>query len=326
MRHINLGGTDFMHYRRLGNSGLEVSAVGLGTNNFGRRLDYASSEIVIKASLEHGINFIDTANIYSAGESESHIGQAVKGNRDAVIIGTKGGGQMSTGPNSSGNSRKHIIQEVEASLARLQTDYIDLYQIHFPDSKTPIEETLRALDDLIRAGKIRYIGSSNFAVWQEAEAAWTSRHLGLNSFVSSQPEYSLLNREVERELIPFATAYDIGIIPYFPLAGGVLTGKYTKGEEPPAGTRMATTPANFRGRFMNERAFAIADVAQQFAEERGHTTVELAITWLLAQPQVTSVIAGATKPEQVEANAKAADWALTATEVSELNGKLADLG
>ena len=315
-----------MQYRRLGNSGLQVSAVGLGTNNFGRRLEYEKSEIVIKASLDNGINFIDTANIYSMGESEEHIGRALKGNRDAAIIGTKGGGQMSQGPNNSGNSRKHITSEVEASLTRLQTDYIDLYQIHFPDSNTPIEETLRALDDLIRAGKILYIGSSNFAVWQEAEAVWTSRHLGLNSFVSTQPEYSLIKRDVEGELIPFATEYNIGIIPYFPLAGGVLTGKYTQGEEPPEGTRMSTTPANFRGRFMNERTFAIAEVVKEFAEERGHTTVELAIAWLLAQPQVISVISGATKPEQVEANAKAADWAMTAEEVAELNKKLAALG
>ena len=315
-----------MEYRRLGNSGLQVSAVGLGTNNFGRRLEYEQSEIVIKASLDNGINFIDTANIYSMGESEEHIGRALVGNREAAVIATKGGGQMQQGLHGSGNSRKHITSEVEASLKRLQTDYIDLYQIHFPDNDTPIEETLRALDDLIRAGKILYIGSSNFAVWQEAEAAWTSRHLGLNNFVSTQPEYSLINRDVERELIPFAMKYNIGIIPYFPLAGGVLTGKYTQGQEPPEGTRMSTTPANFRGRFMNERTFAIADVATKFAEEHGHTTVELAIAWLLAQPQVTSVIAGATRPEQVEANAKAADWTLTAEEVAELNEKLAALG
>ena len=315
-----------MEHRRLGNSGLQVSAVGLGTNNFGRRLEYERSEAVIKASLDHGITFIDTANIYSMGESEEHIGRALLGNREAAVIATKGGGQMSQGPHGSGNSRKHITSEVEASLKRLQTDYIDLYQIHFPDNDTPIEETLRALDDLIRAGKILYIGSSNFAVWQEAEAAWTSWHLGLNSFVSTQPEYSLINRDVERELLPFATKYNIGVIPYFPLAGGVLTGKYTQGEEPPEGTRMATTPANFRGRFMNERTFAIADVATKFAEERGHTTVELAIAWLLAQPQVVSVIAGATRPEQVEANAKAAEWTLTPEDVAELNEKLAALG
>ena len=315
-----------MEYRRLGNSGLQVSAVGLGTNNFGRRLEYERSEAVIKASLDNGINFIDTANIYSMGESEEHIGRALVGNREAAVIATKGGGQMSQEPHGSGNSRKHIAAEVEASLKRLQTDYIDLYQIHFPDNDTPIEETLRALDDLIRAGKILYVGSSNFAVWQEAEAAWTSRHLGLNSFVSTQPEYSLINRDVERELIPFAVKYNIGVIPYFPLAGGVLTGKYTQGQEPPEGTRMSTTPANFRGRFMNERTFAIADVATKFAAEHGHTTVELAIAWLLAQPQVVSVIAGATRPEQVEANAKGADWTLTPEEVAELDEKLGAVG
>ncbi len=315
-----------MHYRRLGRSGLEVSAVGLGTNNFGRRLDYAASETVIRAALDCGINFIDTANIYSAGDSESHIGRALQGNREAAIIATKGGGMMRSGPNGGGNSRKHIMDEVEASLTRLQTDYIDLYQIHFPDRHTPIEETLRALDDLIHAGKIRYIGSSNFMAWQDAEAAWTSRHHGLNSFISAQPEYSLINRDIEQELIPFAIEYGMGIIPYFPLAGGVLTGKYTSGEDPPAGTRMAGSPESSRRRFMNERTFAIVDAARAFAEARNHSTVELAIAWLLAQPQVSSVIAGATRPDQVEANARAADWTLTREEVAELNNSLAALG
>ena len=315
-----------MEYRKLGRSGLEVSVVGLGTNNFGRRLDYAASEVVIEAALDNGINFIDTANIYSSGDSEAHIGRALAGKRNKALIATKGSGRMRPGPNGGGNSRKHITEEVEASLTRLQTDYIDLYQIHFPDSETPIEETLRALDDLIRAGKILYIGSSNFAAWQEAEAAWTSRSLGLNSFISSQPEYNMVNRIIEQESIPFAQAYNIGIIPYYPLAGGVLTGKYAQGEAPPEGTRMATTPDRMRQRFMNEKTFAVVDAATTFAEARGHTTVELAIAWLLAQPQVSSVIAGATKREQIEANARAADWTLTSDDVAELHKTLAGLG
>lgn len=315
-----------MEYRKLGKSGLDVSVVGLGTNNFGRRLDYAASEVVVEAALDNGINFIDTANIYSNGDSESHIGRALAGKRDKAIIATKGGGRMRPGPNGGGNSRKHITDEVEASLTRLQTDYIDLYQIHFTDNETPIEETLRALDDLIKAGKILYIGSSNFAAWQEAEAAWTSRSLGLSSFVSSQPEYNMINRAIEQESIPFALAYNIGIIPYYPLAGGVLTGKYVEGEAPPEGTRMSTTPDRMRQRFMNEKTFAVVDAATAFAEAHGHTTVELAIAWLLAQPQVSSVIAGATKHEQVEANAKAADWTLTPEDVAELNETLGKLG
>jgi aryl-alcohol dehydrogenase-like predicted oxidoreductase len=313
-----------MEYRKLGSSGLEVSAVGLGTNNFGRRLDFPGTEKVIKAVIDQGVNFIDTADVYSAGASEEFIGRAVKGQRDKVVIGTKGSGQMGSGPNTRGNSRKHITEAVNASLKRLDTDYIDLYQVHFLDPKTPIEETLRALDDAVHQGKVLYIGCSNFTAWQACEAVWTSRCYGLNSFVSVQPEYNILNRSVEAELVPFCKEYNLGIIPYSPLASGFLTGKYRPGEEPPSGTRLSSMPqGTYRDRFLNERNYAILPVLESFAEERGHTVGELAIAWLLAQPQVATVIAGAMNPEQVAANTKAAEWRLAPEEVKELDGRLA---
>jgi aryl-alcohol dehydrogenase-like predicted oxidoreductase len=285
-------------------------------------LEYKPSEAVIKSAIDQGITFIDTANIYSAGQSEEYIGRALKGERERVILATKAGGEMRPGPNGRGNSRMHITSEVEACLKRLQTDYIDLFQIHFPDPTTPIEETLRTLDDLIRQGKIRYIGSSNFSAWQAAEAAGVSKQLGLNSFISVQPNYSLLNRDAERELVSFCQAYDMGIIPFFPLASGFLTGKYRRGEEPPEGTRLAGMQGPMRDRYLTERNFAILDVLESFAEGQGHTVAELAIAWLLAQPQVSTVIAGATKPEQIEANVKAADWHLTSDDLQELEDAL----
>ena len=205
-----------MEYRQLGSSGLKVSTVGLGTNNFGGRIDAERSAAVLRQCIDEGINFIDTANIYGRSVSEQHIGETVKGIRSQVLIATKVSGAMGDGPNDRGNSRYHIMEQVEASLRRLQTDYIDLYQIHFTDPSTPIEETLRALDDLVRQGKVRYIGCSNFAAWQVCEAYWTSKALNLNAFVSVQPEYSMLNRDVERELVPFCEAYNVGVIPYFP--------------------------------------------------------------------------------------------------------------
>ena len=312
-----------MEYRKLGNSGLEVSVVGLGTNNFGRRLDFAGTQRVIDASIEHGVTFIDTANIYSAGQSEEYIGRALGDRRQQAVLTTKASGAMGQGPNRKGNSRKHLTAEVEASLTRLQTDYMDLFQVHFPDRAVPIEETLRALDDLVRQGKVLYVGVSNFSAWETAEAVWTARSLGLNQVVSVQSEYSLLQRDVEKELIPFCRAYDIGMIPYFPLASGFLTGKYRRGEPLPDGTRLAGMPDGpFRDRWLNEGNFQVLETAEEFARQRGHTVLELAIAWLAAQPQVASVIAGATKPEQVEQNAKAADWQLSESDLQELEGAL----
>ena len=312
-----------MEYRQLGPSGLQVSSIGLGTNNFGGRIDAERSAAVVHQAVELGINFIDTANIYGRGLSEEHIGHAVKEIRSQVLIATKVSGAMGEGPNSWGNSRYHIMEQVEASLRRLETDYIDLYQIHFTDPNTPIEETLRALDDLVHQGKVRYIGCSNFAAWQVCEAVWASKLLNITPFVSVQPEYNLLNWAIERELVPFCQAYNIGIIPFFPLANGFLTGKYRQGEEIPEGTRFAGN-VGAQQRILTERNFAILSRLESFAAERGHPMVELAIAWLLGNSTVSSVIAGATRSEQVVANAKAADWLLTPEDMKEVGELLRD--
>ena len=308
-----------MEYRRLGSSGLEVSVVGLGTNNFGARIDRESSLQVVREAVEQGINLLDTADTYGTGrQSEEYIGQAVKGIRSKVLIGTKVGIRMGDGPNNAGASRQHIVEGVEASLRALDTDYIDLYQIHRPDPVTPIEETLRALDDLVRAGKVRYIGCSNYAAWELCEAIWTSRSQHLTPYVSVQPEYSMLVRDAEDELLPLCERYNVGILPYFPLAGGFLTGKYSRGQEPPEGTRLANPRNQFR-RYLSDEGFGVLDSLNEFAVAQGHTMVELAFAWLLECPQVSSVIAGATKVEQVQANAKAGEWRLAPDEMAEVN-------
>ena len=314
-----------MQYRQLGSTGLRVSTVGLGTNNFGFRMDEESSLRVAKFAVDQGINFFDTANMYGRGLSEERIGKALKGIRQDVIIGTKVGLEMGDGTNDRGAARYHIMQQVEDSLRLLQTDYIDLYQIHRPDPNTPIEETLRALDDLVHQGKVRYIGGSNYNGWQTAEAVLKARALGLNEFVTMQPEYNMLNRSIEAELLPFCDKYNIGILPYFPLASGFLTGKYLQGQEAPEGTRLA---GNERAKenTLTDKNFSILSKLSKFAEDRGHPMVELAIAWLLAKPAVSSVIAGATKEEQVTANVKASDWDLTESEMEELDGLLADEG
>ena len=298
-----------MEFRQLGHSGLEVSLVGLGTNNFGRRCDQAQSAAVLDQALESGINFIDTANIYSAGESETHIGHWLKGQRDQLLIATKFGMKMGDGPMQQGASRQHIMTSIEASLQRLQTDYIDLYQLHRVDRRIPIEETLRALDDLVRQGKVRYLGASNFDAWHLCEAEWTARTEHLNCFVSVQNHYNLLKRDIEREITPFCEAYGMGIIPFFPLESGFLTGKYRRGETPPEGARL--TGSSRGDDLLTDENFAILDQLENFAQERGHTLLDLAFAGLAAQPAVASIIAGATQPEQVIANAATAAWTLT---------------
>ena len=305
-----------MEYRYLGKSGLKVSAIGLGTNNFGRRLDAGATALVINHALDMGVNMIDTSNSYGGGYSEEYIGLALKGKRDQAIIATKVSSAVGDGPNDGGNSRQHIIAAVEDSLRRLKTDYIDLYQIHWHDPHVPIEETLRVLDDLIKQGKVRYIGCSNFMAWQVCEAAWTSRTLGLASFSSAQPRYSIMDREIEAELVPFCDAYGIGILPYYPLANGFLTGKYRRGQPTPEGTRLAESD---RGMFTDAN-FDLLERLEAFCEARGHTALELAFAWLLANRSVSSVIAGATRVEQIVSNAKAASWQLTPHELSEVNG------
>ena len=307
-----------MNYRQLGSSGLQVSAIGLGTNNFGRRLDAAATETVVHAALDAGVNMIDTSNSYGGGDSEEFIGRALKGRRHEAVLATKVSSRVSDGPNNAGNSRKHIYDQVDVSLRKLRTDYIDLYQIHWWDPNTPIEETLRALDELIRAGKVRYGGCSNFAAWQVCESHWTAKTLGINGFVSMQPHYSMLYRQPEEEMIPFCEKYGIGILPYYPLENGFLTGKYRRDQPAPDGTRLAE---NDRGA-LSSRNFDILEGLEAFASERGHTILELAFAWLLASPMVSSVIAGATRVEQVEANAASAAWSLTADELEEVNAML----
>jgi aryl-alcohol dehydrogenase-like predicted oxidoreductase len=310
-----------MEYRRLGNSGLMVSEVGLGGNNFGWWADEASSIPVIHHAIDLGVNFIDTADVYDRGHSEEFIGGAIQGKRTDLVIATKFANQMGSDPNHRGGSRRYIMQAVEASLRRLRTDYVDLYQMHITDATTPIEETLRALDDLVRDGKVRYIGCSNFAAWQMCEAIWTSRVHNLHSFVSVQPMYNILSRQIERELVPCCQAYGVGIIPYSPLASGFLTGKYRKGEEPPAGARLSGPDPRFQRVFTEENWDRLAKL-EAFATERDHTVGELAIAWLLAKPMVSTVIAGARKPEQVTANVAAGDWKLTPVEVTEVEALL----
>ncbi len=306
-----------MEYRTLGSSGLQVSVVGLGTNNFGGRLDLKTTETVIRSSVDQGINLLDTANSYGDTRSEEFIGESVKGIRDQVLLATKVASPRGQGPNQQGASRKHVMEQVEMSLRRLQTDYLDLYQIHWPDPNTPIEETLRTLDDLVRQGKVRYIGCSNFQAWQVAQAMERSSTLGLEPFISVQPSYSMLNRDVEQELVPCCKAYGLGILPYFPLANGFLTGKYRRGEMPPDGTRLAGN-SGMADKYLTEANFDVLEALEVFAAERSRSIVELAIAWLLANRSVSSVIAGATRPEQVDANAKAADWKLDADEMEQL--------
>jgi len=306
-----------MQYRRLGNSGLKVSVVGLGCNNFGRAVsDPQQSARVVHRAMDLGVNFIDTADVYGQGLSEEHLGVALAGRRDAAILATKVGMTMGKDPNDRGSSRFHIMAGVEASLRRLQMDYIDLYQIHRWDAETPVEETMSALDDLVRQGKVRYIGCSNYTAWQLVWSQWVSDRRGWTPFVSVQPEYSLLYRGLEPELLPACQTFGIGVIPFFPLAGGMLTGKYREGEPAPAGTRGAN--AERFARFTAPRNFAIVRRLEAWVKERGHTLTELAIAWLAARPAVATVITGATKVQQIEANVKAVEWTLTPAEVEEV--------
>ena len=308
-----------MEYRNVGRSGLPVSVAGLGCNNFGMRIDKEQTAAVVHRALELGVTLFDTADIYGGTRSEEFFGAALGDRRKNVVVATKFVGPVGEGPLNRGASRRHVFDAVENSLRRLGTDWIDLYQIHFPDVTTPIEETLRALDDLVKQGKVRYIGCSNFAAWQVVEAQWTARTEHFVPLISAQSEYNLLNRRIERELVPACQEYELGILPYFPLASGFLSGKYRPGEKPPEGTRLAAWGP--RGEeVLSERNFAILGALEQFAEARGKSVLDVAIGWLASHPYVPSAIAGATKPEQVEENVKAAEWRLTPEEVSEIDG------
>jgi len=309
-----------MRYRRLGTSGLVVSVVGIGCNTFGRKLDADGARAVVDAALDHGITFFDTADIYGRpqGSSEELLGAALKGRRDEVVVATKFGGDMagSNGPDwGARGGRRYVARAVEASLRRLGTDYIDLYQLHFPDPATPVEETLAALDDLVRAGKVRYLGNSNFAGWQIADAAWTARTAHLTPFVSAQNQYSLLEREVERDVVPACEHFGLGLLPYFPLASGLLTGKYRRGETAPPSSRLAEDRYAER---LAEAPWDTIEALEAFASARGLRLLDVAIGGLAAMPAVASVIAGATSPEQVAANVSAAQWVPTPEDLTEL--------
>lgn len=302
-----------MRYNRLGNSGLQVSVVGLGGNTFGRYVDAAGTARIVHRALELGINFFDTADVYSAGVSEQYLGQALRGHRDRALIATKVAIEMGEGPNNAGLSRQHIVDGVENSLRRLGVDHIDLLQTHRWDPVTPVAETMRALDDLVRAGKVRYIGCSNYAAWQLTEALWIADKQGYTPFVSVQPRYNLFDRTIERELLPACRRLGVGVIPFSPLAGGVLTGKYLGGQRP-AGARGLDQPGFFERQLAGHDDAAVARLAE-WAGERGHTIGELALAWLASHSEVATIIAGATGVEQVEANARAAEWALAPDEI-----------
>jgi aryl-alcohol dehydrogenase-like predicted oxidoreductase len=303
--------------RQVGGGVLQVSVVGIGCNNFGRRLDAAGAARVVHAALDEGITFFDTADIYGLGQSEEMLGAALSGRRDAAVVATKFGMEMG-GEGQSGASRRWIRTAVEDSLRRLGTDWIDLYQMHRPDPSTPVEETLETLSELVSEGKIRCAGSSNLGGWQIADADWIARTRGLTRFVTAQNQYNLVARGVEDEVIPACAHFDVGMIPYSPLANGLLTGKHRRGQPPVPGTRLATAPgANTR--WLTERNFDIVEALEVFAADRGVSILDVAIGGLAAQPQVVSVIAGAMSPGQVRANAQAGRWRPSAADLEDLD-------
>jgi aryl-alcohol dehydrogenase-like predicted oxidoreductase len=305
-----------MDYRSLGRTGVKVSPLCLGCMMFGGKTSPEDSYVIIDRAIEAGINFLDTANVYSRGRSEEVTGQALKrnGKRHQIVLATKVHGRMDDDdPNGGGNSRRHIIEQCEASLRRLGTDYLDLYQIHRPQSDIPIDETLRALDDLIRAGKVRYIGTSTFEAWQVVESLWVAKEHGLNRFVCEQPPYHLLDRRIERGLIPMARTYGIGIIPWSPLAGGLLTGKYSRNAPPPPDSRFADVETNPRLRArMVEAVFDVVEGLQPLAHAKGCTLSQLALAWCMNQPGITSPIIGPRTLEQLEDNLGALNISFTA--------------
>jgi aryl-alcohol dehydrogenase-like predicted oxidoreductase len=306
-----------VRHRTLGKDGPEASVVGLGCNNFGQRVDEQGTRAVVDAALDVGVTLFDTADVYSKGSSEEYLGKALEGRRDRVVLATKFGNPMTDDEELPLGSPAYIRKAVRASLERLRTDRIDLYQYHRPDGVTPIEETLGGLNELVEEGVVRFIGSSNFDAALVEDADRIAAEHGWARFVSAQNEYSLLRREVEHELLPTCERLGIGFLPYFPLASGLLTGKYRRGEPPPDGTRLAGRPER-----LTPEAFDRIEALEQFAADRGVTLLEVAIGGLLAQPAVSSVIAGATKPEQVRANAAAARWEPTEADLRELRAVL----
>jgi aryl-alcohol dehydrogenase-like predicted oxidoreductase len=307
-----------VEFRRLGDSGLVVSVVGLGTNNLGMKLDDAGSREVVHAALDEGVTLFDTSDSY--GASEQRLGEILEGRRDDVVLATKFGSDVRRRGLSNGEdwgargARRYVVRAVESSLRRLRTDWIDLYQLHWPDPLTPIEETLSALDDLVQAGKVRYVGSSNFAGWQVVDAEWTARTRHLTRFVSAQNQYSWLERDVESDLVPALQKFGIGLLPYFPLASGLLTGKYRRGEPAPEGSRLQGRDGAF-----TDETFDVLEALESFARSRGVTLLEVAVGGLAAKPAVTSVIAGATSREQVVKNVAAGAWQPSVEDLAELD-------
>jgi len=307
-----------METRKLGKAGPQVSVVGLGCNNFGWYIDLEHSRAVVHKALDAGVTLFDTADIYGGnGTSETMLGEILGARRKDIVLATKFGMPMDEAGTKKGASRAYIMSAVEASLSRLKTDYIDLYQIHGPDPETPMEGTLRALSELVSEGKVRYIGCSNHRAWQVVEAEWISRTKNLQAFVCCQDEYSLLERKPETELIPAMKSYGLGLLPYFPLASGLLSGKY-KRDKLPEGARL-TKSKRLSDRYFNEANWSKVELLQDFCAKRGHSLLELAFSWLAANPVVSSIIAGATKPEQVDQNTKAVGWRLGAEDMVEVD-------
>jgi len=309
-----------MEYRQLGKAGVRVSVIGMGTNRFGSVVTQDEVNNILDRAIELGINFIDTADVYTESQSETVLGNALKGRWDHFVVATKGYFATGERTNDIGASRYHLQYAVEASLRRLQTDHIDLYQMHRWDVNTPIEETMRTLDDLVSSGKIRYIGASAYASWQLAKANLLAEMKNWEKFVTVQSHYHMFEREVEKEVIPYCVEDGIGFIPYFPLAGGFLTGKYKRGEPAPAGSRGESS--EYVQQYMTDANYTKVEKLTAWAEARNHTMAELAHVWLLAQPTVCSVISGLTKMSHMEANAKAGDWSLTPEELDEVNAIL----
>jgi aryl-alcohol dehydrogenase-like predicted oxidoreductase len=306
--------------RNLGRSGLRVSLVGLGCNNFGVRADFAAAREVVHKALDLGVTFFDESDTYGdpRGSSEEILGRILGERRKDIVLASKFARPMDAAGKLQGASRRYIVSAVEASLKRIETDWIDLYQLHQPDPLTPIEETLRALDDLVRQGKVRYIGCSTLPAWQVVEAQWTARSLGIEHFVSCQEEYSLLARRLDHDMLPMIEAYGTGLIPFSPLASGLLTGKYRRGTAGPPGARLTTTP-RLAERYLTAPNWATVERLETFAAAHGKTLLELAMSWLARRPAVASIIAGATRAEQVEQNVAAVEWALSPEDMREID-------
>ena len=308
-----------MEYRNLGSSGLRVSLVGLGCNNFGMRLDLEETRAVVDRAFDRGITLFDTADMYGGrGGSETQLGKILGHRRKEIVLASKFGMAMSDDGTKIGASRRYIMSAVEDSLKRLKTDWIDLYQLHQPDPLTPLDETMRALDDLVTQGKVRYIGCSNLPSWQVVESQWLSKSIGLSRFVSCQDEYNILNRNIEDELIPAMQKYGCGLLPYFPLASGLLTGKY-KQTAMPAGARLTDMPTFANRIYLTDENFEIVDKLNAFAKKAGHSILELAFGWMASRPTTASIIAGATRPEQIDANVEAIGWVMSHSEIDEVD-------